>query len=56
MPVTDISVKEATEAHIRRLMARRAGLPLTWETRAERAELLAEINATLEMYVDMADG
>jgi len=45
--VTDDSpaavVREAHEARIRRLMAQRAALPVTWEHRAERAALLEQI-------------
>lgn len=55
MTVTDQpTLREASEAKVRRLMAQRAALPLTWETRGERAELLVEINAELERWNRLA--
>lgn len=48
--ITDDSTREAQEAYVRRLMHRRAQLPITWETRTKRAELLAEINTELEKF------
>lgn len=42
---------EHAEAEVRRLMAERAAIPLTWETRARRAELDAAI---LEVFEEWA--
>jgi hypothetical protein len=47
---TAVLVRDVLEADIRRLMARRAALPATWEFRGERAELLAEADAKLEQF------
>ena len=43
---------EQAEAKVRRLMAERAALPVTWETRARRAELYREILAALEEHAE----
>src|SRR5690606_32346040 len=49
MPETMIGTAvERAEAKVRRLMAQRAAIPPTWETRARRAELYREILAALE--------
>lgn len=55
--VAEVSVKEAIEARVRRLMAKRAELakvPVTWANRvehgAEWVALTAQINAALETY------
>lgn len=45
-------VRDLLEARARRLMAQRAALPNAWPHRAERAELLAEVDATLTAYND----
>src|SRR5690606_8441953 len=51
MPETMIGTAvEQAEAKVRRLMAQRAAIPLTWETRARRAELYREILAALEEH------
>src|SRR5690606_25445724 len=51
MPETMIGTAiEQAEAKVRRLMAERAAIPLTWETRARRAELYREILAALEEH------
>lgn len=51
MPDTMIATTaEQLEAKARRLMAERAALPVTWETRARRAELYREILAALEEH------
>ena len=46
---------EQAEAKVRRLMAERAAIPLTWETRARRRELDAEIDAGFDEW-DAARG
>lgn len=53
MTLTATTVKEATEAETRVLMAQRAALPVTWQTRAERAELLGEIDGLLEVWLEL---
>lgn len=55
MLATDTAAE--AEAYCRRLMARRAALPLTWETRAERERLAREIDVLLTAWCDaMTDG
>lgn len=42
---------EVCEAATRRLMATRAGLGKTWQTRELRAELLEDIDQSLDEYL-----
>lgn len=42
---------EALEARARRLMAERARLPLTWQTRADRVRLLGMVNDCLDEFL-----
>ncbi len=44
------TVADRIEAEARQVMARRARLALSWETRAERADLLTEADALLEQF------
>ena len=43
-------VAEATEAECRRVMAQRAAIKLRYDTRAKRAELLAEVGMLLDEW------
>ena len=46
-------IAEALEARTRRLMAERAGMPCTWQTRQRRGELLQEIQDSLDEWLDV---
>lgn len=43
---------ELVEAHVRLLMAKRAAMPRTWETRNERAILAEDIDEGLDRWLD----
>lgn len=53
MPDTMIgTASEQAEAKVRRLMAERAAIPLTWETRPRRDELYRQVLAALEEHAE----
>lgn len=47
---TPETVLDRVEFECRRTMAERAGLPVTWLTRARRAELWQEIHVLLDQW------
>lgn len=47
------SVRDVVEARCRRLMAERAGLPMTWKTRGDRRELMALIEDELDEWLSV---
>lgn len=47
---TRAEIAEALEARTRRLMAERARLSLSWQTRADRRRLLALVNDALDEF------
>jgi hypothetical protein len=53
---TRFLTREETEAECRKLMARRAQTPLTWQTRADRTEMWVEIHRLLDLYLEDARG
>ena len=48
--VNDDTTREAQEAYVRRLMHQLAHTPLTWQTRARRADLRATISDELAKF------
>lgn len=48
-PASDAA--DILEARARRLMAERAAMPCTWQTRGRIAELWVEINAALDEWL-----
>lgn len=50
-PSTRAEIAEALDANTRRLMAERAYLSLRWDTRAERRNLLADIDDALDDWL-----
>lgn len=50
---TDQLVRDAVEAEARKVMARRAALKPRWDTRTERADLLAEAECLLDRWNEL---